>query len=95
MIAVYLLVVTSLANGAGPVSGPRATFARGVEHQSGRAEPLVGDSSGTHVEAIPVVWVGIEAIWFSTAEARSRDVGGSGGGGGIPGFRCGGRGQWR
>lgn len=60
----------------------------------------MGDATSTHIEAGPVIWVGVQAVRFAVAEARPWGMGGCGGGGGRRGggastwFWCGGRGQW-
>lgn len=59
----------------------------------------MGDATSAHVEAGPVIWMGIQAVRFSVAEAGSWSVGGSSGGGGsgsgaCTGFGCSGRGKW-
>lgn len=41
------------------LSGPCTAFARVVKHGSGPAESHIGDASGTHVEAVLVIWVGV------------------------------------
>lgn len=43
------------------------------------------DSSSTHVESGPVVWVGIKAVGFAVAKSGSWSVCGGGGGGGWRG----------
>jgi len=65
----------------------------------------VSDATSAHVEALPVIWVGIQAVGFAVAEARSWGVGGDSGGAGggwtggcastrYGGGGGGGRGQW-
>lgn len=58
----------------------------------------MGDATSAHVEAGPVIWVGIEAIRFAIAETASWGMGGGGGGGSWSSgastrFGSGGRGQ--
>lgn len=63
-------------------SGPNAALAAVIKDRATSAVPHVGDATSAHVEAGPVVWVGVQAIRFAIAEARSWGVGGGGGSGG-------------
>lgn len=81
------------------VSGPDAALAFVIEHRSRPTLPHMSYSTSTHVEAGLVIWVGVQAVGFSVAEAVSWGMsggsgGGGGGGGAGPGFRGGGRRQW-
>lgn len=81
-------------------SGPDAALAGIVKDGSISALTHIGDATSTHVEAVSVVRVGVQAIGFAVAEARSWSMGGGGGGGGWTGggagtrFGGGGGGQW-
>ena len=87
------------SNNVGCKSGPDAALAVVVEDSARPTAPVVGDSSCTHVELVPVLFVGIHAIGFSVTEACAWSVGGGGGwgswalGGGLAGVRGRGRGQ--
>lgn len=66
-------------------SGPHTAFAAVVEHSADSTLLQVGFAPCTQVEASPVLWVGIRAIWLVPAEFVSWDGGtwclsGTGGG---------------
>lgn len=71
---------------------PHAALAFVIKDGSTPTVLQVGDTTSTHVEAGLVVWVGVHAIRFATAEWRTWNAGG--GSGSSTRLWCGGRGQW-
>ena len=71
--------ISCQSNNAGYKSGPDAALAVVVEDGARAAAPDVGDSCCAHVELVPVLFVGIQAIRSSVAEACAWCVGGGGG----------------
>lgn len=80
-------------------SGPSAALAAVIKDRSSSTWPHMGEATSTHVEAGPVIWVGVKTVRFAIAEAGSWGMGGGGGGGclkdgGSTRFWGGARWQW-